>query len=169
MLDPNLLEPHRKGMRRLALKILKREELADEVVQEAFFAIMNSSKPFKGDSALKTYIHRAVYSKSIDVLRREARETVNTILVEGILGSRFDPSFRGRSPEDLLLLSEKVWFLQDALRSLGNVQRKVLRMVLEEGLKPKEISGILGTTPNAIRLSYFKARKKLREKLKEVA
>lgn len=168
MIDANLLEPYRKDMRRLGTRLLRRPDLADEVVQEAFFAIMNSPKPFRGESDLKTYIHRAVYSKAINILRREAREQVSSVMVEGILGNKLDPSLRGRSPEDLLLFSEKIWYLQDAIRSLGEAQKKVLQLVLIDGLSGKEAAKILGVSPVTIRGTCFKLKKKLQKKLEGV-
>jgi RNA polymerase sigma factor (sigma-70 family) len=141
--------------------------LAEDAVQEAFFTIVNNPR-FRGEANLKTYVHRIVYSKAIDILRREAREHVDSVLVEGILDCRLDPSFRGRTPEELLLLAEKIWWLQDALQSLSNLQKKAFKMVLEEGIPQREAAGILGMHYPTFRSCLFKAKQKLQKKLKPI-
>ncbi len=51
--------------------------------------------------------------------------------------------------------------LASAFRQLAESDREVLRLWAWEGLEPREIATVLGTSPNAISLRLTKARKKL--------
>lgn len=51
--------------------------------------------------------------------------------------------------------------LASAFRQLAESDREVLRLWAWEGLEPREIATVLGTSPNAVSLRLTKARKKL--------
>ena len=68
------LVEHGDRLYSLALRITRDADLASDAVQEAFATALARAGDFRGDSAPGTWLHRIVYTKSIDLLRRRGRE-----------------------------------------------------------------------------------------------
>ena len=66
---------HRKGDLRLrfACRILGREDLADDAVQEVFIRFHAALSSFRGQSTVKTYLTRIAINKCLDILRSRKR------------------------------------------------------------------------------------------------
>ena len=54
----------------LALRVTRDPDLAADAVQEAFAAALERAADFRGEASLGTWLHRIVYNKSIDLLRK---------------------------------------------------------------------------------------------------
>ncbi len=57
--------------------------------------------------------------------------------------------------------------LAAALASLNDSEREVIALWAWEGLEPREIAAVLGTTPNAVSLRLGRAKKKVSERLRQ--
>lgn len=69
-------------MLKFALLQLKDQQLAEDAVQEAFYAALKHSDKFKGLSTFKTWVFAILKHKIIDILRNEKRYTTVSDLVE---------------------------------------------------------------------------------------
>lgn len=68
-----LVREHIGWMRGLALRILNNADAADDCVQDAFINAFRHIEHFKGDSALKTWLHRIVVNTALMRLRKIKR------------------------------------------------------------------------------------------------
>src|SRR5690349_22731345 len=68
------LVEHGDRLYSLALRITRDPDLASDAVQEAFATALQRADDFRGESRLGTWLHRIVYTKSIDLLRARGRE-----------------------------------------------------------------------------------------------
>ena len=68
-----LVERHQARAFRTALSILKHEEQARDVAQDAFVKIYTKLPEFRGQAAFTTWLHRIVSNLSIDRLRKTKR------------------------------------------------------------------------------------------------
>jgi RNA polymerase sigma-70 factor, ECF subfamily len=82
--------------------------------------------------------------------RRRHLRLVERISAQPGLGHGFDPAGATDHPE-----------LAEALASLPESDLEVVTLWAWEGLEPREIAVVLGTTPNAVGLRLSRARKKL--------
>jgi len=57
----------------LALRTTRDPDLAADAVQEAFASALEKADDFRGESRWGTWLHRIVFNKSIDLLRRRRR------------------------------------------------------------------------------------------------
>jgi RNA polymerase sigma-70 factor, ECF subfamily len=55
--------------------------------------------------------------------------------------------------------------LVDAIRSLSDAEREIVRLWAWEGLEPREIAAVVDTTANAVSVALTRARRKLAERL----
>jgi len=111
----------------LALRTTRDPDLAADAVQEAFTSALEKGAAFRGDSALGTWLHRIVFNKSIDLLRRRRRyvalpEAEPEVLTQGDVRLAHAASW-ARPPEDLLLGAETRNALERALDALHDKYR----------------------------------------------
>ena len=71
-------------IRQLALRYLKNEEDADEVVQDVLFKVYQKIEAFRGDAALSSWIYRITFNTAMSRLRsdRASRREVELVAVE---------------------------------------------------------------------------------------
>jgi RNA polymerase sigma-70 factor (ECF subfamily) len=155
----------------LALRVTRDPDLAADAVQEAFATALERESDFRGESRLATWLHRIVYTKSIDLLRKRGREgPLPEDDPEGRAPHGEDegraPSW-ARPPDALLLGRETRAALEKALGALTPVQRAIFELKEVEGRPTEEVGAILGIPPGTVRVHLHRARLKLRSLLGE--
>jgi RNA polymerase sigma-70 factor, ECF subfamily len=141
----------------LALRILKRRELAEEIVQDAFVLVWRNAHTFDpGRGSAMAWLARIVRNRSIDVLRQRGRETP---LDQASIEDCEDPL---PNPADLAALSHDARRLHDCLGKLEEHSRKVLGLVYYEGMTYQEaaihVGAPLGTVKSWVRRSLIRLR-----------
>src|SRR5262245_46970070 len=142
----------------LALSVLRRRELAEEIVQDSFVLVWRSAHTFdpRRGSAM-AWLARIVRNRCIDVLRQRGREAP---LDDASFEDREDPL---SSPADLAALSSDARRLQECLGELEESSRKILWLVYHEGMTYQEaavhVGAPLGTVKGWVRRSLVRLRK----------
>jgi RNA polymerase sigma-70 factor, ECF subfamily len=161
------LVSHGDRLYSLALRITRDPDLAADAVQEAFATALQREADFRGDSAIGTWLHRIVYTKSIDLLRARGREAPMPEEDSGASGSTQDdrpggaPSW-SRPPDEILRSAETRQALAKALTELTHVQRLVFELREVEGRTTDEVAEILTLPPGTVRVHLHRARMRLR-------
>lgn len=153
----------------LALRVTRDPDLAADAVQEAFTSALDKQDAFRGDARLGTWLHRIVFNKAIDQLRRRRREEPLPDEEAGELTAQdvrlgHGPSW-ARPPDELLLGEETRQALEQALGKLTPLQRAVFELKETEGRPTDEVAGILGIAEATVRVHLHRARLKLRDLL----
>ena len=135
-------------------------------MQEAFASALDHVDGFRGEARLSTWLHRIVFTKSIDLLRRRRREEplpeqeAENLTAEDLrLGH--GPSW-ARPPDEVLRGKETRAALEQALARLTPLQRAVFELKEAEGRPTSEVAEILGTAEPTVRVHLHRARLKLR-------
>ena len=141
----------------LALRILGRRELAEEVLQDCFVSVWRSAHTFDpGRGTAMAWLVRIVRNRCIDVLRQRGRETP---LDHASIEDLEDPL---SSPADLAELSHDARRLHDCLGELEENPRKIIALVYYEGMTYKEaaahVDEPLGTVKSWVRRSLVRLR-----------
>src|SRR6188768_1468140 len=89
------LVDHGDRLYSLALRVTRDPDLAGDAVQEAFATALERAGDFRGESSLGTWLHRIVYNKAIDLLRRRGKESA---LPDEELGPGLDEDAARSSP-----------------------------------------------------------------------
>ena len=153
----------------LALRTTRDPDLAADAVQEAFASALEKAEGFRGEARWGTWLHRIVFNKSIDLLRRRSRETPlapedgDTLTAEDIRLS--EGASWAQGPYDVLINSEVKGALEAALEELTPLQRAVFELRQTEGRPTDEVAEILELSPGAVRVHLHRARLKLRARL----
>jgi RNA polymerase sigma-70 factor (ECF subfamily) len=150
----------------LALRTTRDPDLAADAVQEAFTSAIEKGEAFRGDARLGTWLHRIVFNKSIDLLRRRSRyvplpeEEPSELTPEDVRLAH--GASWAQPPEDLLLGAETRAALERALEGLTPLQRAVFELKEAEGRPTQEVAEILGLSAGAVRVHLHRARLRLR-------
>jgi RNA polymerase sigma-70 factor (ECF subfamily) len=143
----------------IALRIVRRHEVADDVAQEAFMRAHQALSTFDLDRPFGPWICRIAANLAINHVRSpEARETA---LPEG----QAEPPAPGPGALDLVLEREAREVLERALQGLPAEQRAVFALRTFEELSYREIAEALGISIGTVMSRLSRARERLREAL----
>ena len=172
------------GMARVARSIVSTHASADEVVQDAWLAVIQGVSRFEGRSSLKTWVYRILVNTAKRRALREGRQiswspvageddtpTVDPARFGGP-GDRFPGHWVAfpapwPSPEQDMLAGEVLARVEAALVELPERQRVVITLRDVEGYSPDEVSSILEISAANQRVLLHRARAFVRGKLEE--
>ena len=153
----------------LALRTTRDPNMAADAVQEAFASALEKADDFRGESRWGTWLHRIVFNKSIDLLRRRRRyeplpdEDSDRLTAEDErLAQRASWT---RAPDEVVWGAETRMAMERALDDLTPLQRAVFELKEAEERPTSEVAEILDLTPGAVRVHLHRARLKLRARL----
>jgi RNA polymerase sigma-70 factor (ECF subfamily) len=153
-----LVLKYRPEAYRVAARIVRCHEDAEEVAQDALWAAVNHLSTFRMDASFRTWLHHIVLNRSLMALRRKRVKEV------AILGGGPAEAFLAnspRTPEQLLLEAEGRTAVKEALLSLPDAYSVVL-LFAHEGRSMNEIAAFLGISMAAVKSRLHRARILLR-------
>ena len=163
-----LVERHQRRAFTVALGLVRDENDAREVVQEAFLRVYKGLDGFQQGSSFFTWLYRIVTNLAIDVVRKPGRSTTeldengeSTDDVEFSLISRMD----GSDPVDSAYRGQLAARIGAALDALPPYHRGVIVMREVEGLSYEEMAEAMGVSKGTIMSRLFHARQKLQRAL----
>ena len=71
-----LVERHQRRAFAIALSLVRDENDARELVQDAFLRVLKSLASFQGGSSFFTWLYRIITNLSIDLMRKPGRQTI---------------------------------------------------------------------------------------------
>jgi RNA polymerase sigma-70 factor (ECF subfamily) len=172
------------GMTRVARSIVSTHASADEVVQDAWLAVVQAIGTFEARSSLKTWVYRILVNTARRRAMREGRH-VSWSLVPGeddtptVDPARFGgpgDRFPGHwlafpapwpSPEQNMLAGEVQAQVEAALAALPERQRVVITLRDVEGYSSDEVCSILDISAANQRVLLHRARAFVRGRLEE--
>jgi RNA polymerase sigma-70 factor (ECF subfamily) len=182
-----LVEKYHASLVRLARMFVQNDDIAEEISQETWLAVLHNVDKFEGRSSLKTWIFTILTNKAKTRSRRENRTLVFSDLQEEDFDSptvspeRFkdasavDPgghwvdgpaSWEG-IPEDVLLSAETLELIRQTIEALPNNLRTVITLRDMEELSSQEICNVLGISETNQRVLLHRARARVRAALEE--
>jgi len=152
----------------LVRKMISNEEDAADIVQDTFVKAFSALKTYKGDYPFSRWLYKIASNKCIDYLRRKrfAMVSIDSPIATKDGGEMtFDPMDLGPVPVDIVLANERSAMLKNALQSLPEKYRNVIRMRHEEDLEYQEIADKLAKPLGTVKAHIFRARKLLYKRL----
>src|SRR5205823_784770 len=144
----------------LALRVVRDEALAEDVVQEAFLTLWRTAARFVPErSSARTWILTLVHRRAVDLVRREERRRAEP------LESAAEPAV-GAADEDAWLRLER-GRVQEALHRLPDREREALELAYYGGFTQSELAQRLGEPLGTIKSRMFTGLARLRDLLAE--
>jgi RNA polymerase sigma-70 factor (ECF subfamily) len=171
-------------MLRFARNFISRADVAEEVVQETWLAVLKGLPAFEGRSSLKTWVFHILANRARTRAVREGRVIPFADLggpdddaLDPDLASRFGESGRwsqppapwgADNPEAILIRRAAMEQFQAALEALPPSQRTVVTLRDVEGLTAEEACNVLEISETNQRVLLHRARTRLRRALEGV-
>jgi len=152
------MEEHGEYCLRVAYLYVKDWAIAEEIVQDVFFAYYRQQERFEQRSSLKTYLVKITVHKSHDYLRSWKNK-------RHILFEKLHIGVSKRSPEINLIEKDERRIVTVALFELPINYREVIILYYYQELKVREIAEVLACTESTVKTRLRRARQILQEKL----
>lgn len=178
-----LVNQHHGMLIRMAMGYVADREVAEEVVQDTWMAVIESLDRFEGRSSLRTWIFGILIHKAKDRGVREKRHTTFSAFEsydddndEAVDPSRFQQSgqwaghwafppqpWDDQTPEKLLASQQAVAAMQQAIEALPTTLKEVLILRDVEGVEANEVCALLKITENNLYVRLHRARERVRQ------
>jgi RNA polymerase sigma-70 factor (ECF subfamily) len=152
--------PHMDAAHNLARWLLRNEQDAQDVVQEAYLRAFRSFGGFHGSNG-RAWLLTIVRNTSYTLLKKNRTVDFSTPFDEEIHGD----SHESVSPATILEHSEDAELIKEAIEELPAEFREILALRHQEGLSYKEIADIAQIPPGTVMSRLARARAKLKEYL----
>ena len=182
-----LLDTYDASLRRVARTYVPSDAVADEVVQEAWLAVITGIERFEGRSSVKTWLYRILANVARTRGTRE-RRTIPFSSAASVMEDGAEPTFEPdrfrpptdaqwpghwatfplgweQQPETSLLSAETLDVVRRALETLPPTQREVLTLRDVEGWTAVEVCNALELTETNQRVLLHRARARVRSAL----
>jgi RNA polymerase sigma-70 factor (ECF subfamily) len=153
----------------LALRILRKKEDAEDVLQETFLTVLEKLHTFDGRSSFFTWIYRIATNASLMRLRKK-----KVVFQELSDQNDFQENVESRvfidwtqDPASNVFSGEVKEKIDEAINKLSDIYRSVFVLRDIEGLSIKETSAILGITEENVKIRLRRARQFLRDYLSD--
>jgi RNA polymerase sigma-70 factor (ECF subfamily) len=158
-----LVERHLPHVWRVAYRVVRHREDAEDVVQETFLAAWRSLGEFRGDAALSTWLHRIAVTRALHHVER-AGERMRRASRSIDDGPEPPPPSGGvpDSPLRRLEAKELLERLSRCLESLPPAWRAVLALRDGESMEYEGIAAALGIALGTVRSRLARARLSLK-------
>jgi RNA polymerase sigma-70 factor (ECF subfamily) len=172
-----LVKEYGPSMLRVARMYVGSRAVAEEVVQEAWLAVLKGIGGFEGRSSLKTWIFRILTNIAKTRGQREGRSIPFSALApddeHAVDPDRFAENGnwaappRAWGPEERLLAAETMAVVEDAIAALPPSQAIVITMRDVEGFDAEEARNALAISETNQRVLLHRARSKVRQALED--
>ncbi len=152
----------------VALRILRDEARAEEVVQDSFVNVWNSAGSYQTQlSAPMTWLITIVRNRCLDALRRNQGQRRNEVELDEDLVALIESDTPG--PQDQLLRSEDAASLNICMRKLESGQRQAIAFAYFQGLTHSELAESLKVPMGTVKTWIRRGLEKLKRCLEEGA
>lgn len=145
-------------MYKVALRIMKSEEDAQDVVQDALLIAHCKRHDFKGESKLSSWLYTIVHNCALMELRNRRSQCYKRKMLTDYMGGMGGAAYAGDS-------LDKLCYVQDKLTKLRDVSAVHLKMLVLEGLGHSNVEAgqIMGISVSAVKSRLVRARTSLKK------
>jgi RNA polymerase sigma-70 factor (ECF subfamily) len=153
-----LMLPHLDAAQNLARWLLRNEQDAQDVVQEAYLRAFKSFSGFHGSNG-RAWLLTIVRNTSYTLMKKNRAVDLSTTFDE----ERHATDYESVNPAALLEQTEDAELVREAMDHLAAEFREILVLRHLEGLSYKEIADIAQIPPGTVMSRLARARGKLKE------
>ena len=145
---------------RFILRRVRNEAVAEELTNEVFMEIWRNASKFEGRSSPSSWIYAIAHNKSISMLRKRREEGLDDGLAAKIEDTEDTPEVSAQKVD-------KAGAIRRAMDKLTDAHREVIDLVYYHEKSIREVSDIVGVSPNTVKTRMFHARKNLSEIMRD--
>ncbi|MDQ2957516.1 MAG: RNA polymerase sigma factor [Actinomycetota bacterium] len=165
-----LVELYHTQLIRLASAFVGRAEIAEDVAQETWLALLNGLDRFEGRSSLRTWLFQICVNRARSIGQREHRTVPVELIEPAVDAEQFSPTGAWTSPptpwpdavSSALDDANLVGVIRRAIDGLPTMQRLVVTMRDIDGLSSKQVCQVLSITEANQRVLLHRGRSHIR-------
>jgi len=154
-----LVSRHHGSAFRVALGILRDEDGASDVAQEAFLKAFRGLKGFRGDASFRTWLLTIAANEARGILRKAGRRKELSLETAGPVAST------EVAADDAMEKAQDGARIRALLSELPEKQQQAVTLRIFEELSFREIGVLIGSSEGAARVNYHHGIRRLREML----
>lgn len=158
----NRVLPSKNKLFRFALRFLGNEEEAKDIVQEVFVRVWNGRDKMSQVDNWEAWCMRITRNLSLDRIRLMKGRTTQSL--EG----SYDLQNNSMTPYESTEMGENMTKISQMIAALPEKQRQVIHLRDVEGYSYQEICEILDLDMNQVKVSLFRARNAVRERMTKI-
>jgi RNA polymerase sigma-70 factor, ECF subfamily len=147
---------HQVKVFRFALRLLRNEQAAEDIVSEVFIDVWRNATGFEGRSEASTWLLAIARNKAYSLLRKKKEDALDEDFAAGI-------EDEADNPEVLMQKKTKGDLLRACIGRLSVEHREVVDLVYYHDKSIEEVALIVGAPEGTVKTRMFHARKKLSE------
>jgi RNA polymerase sigma-70 factor (ECF subfamily) len=157
---------HYRRIRQFILRMIQRNDLVEEVLNDTFFTVWQKAGEFNAQSKVSTWIFGIAYHKCLKALEYAERWRVRHCDVVEIEASLVDKQLWPDAEAAHIQLKH---VLSRQLQELPAEQRMVFELTYFLGYSYSEIAEVADVPVNTVKTRMFHARRKLRQTMQSHA
>jgi RNA polymerase sigma-70 factor, ECF subfamily len=167
----SLIQPYIRKAYHVALKITRNREDAEDASQQSLLNAYAHIHQFRGQSRFSSWLTRIAMNEALIKVRKRRSED-HYLSYENNTGEELNvvetlSAGDASHPEILYSKRENNRALHQAIESLGNTSRVVVRLLGLQEWQAKEAAATLKLSQSAVKTRFSRARQQLRECLAE--
>jgi RNA polymerase sigma-70 factor (ECF subfamily) len=161
-----LVERHSRPLFRLAFRMTRNEQDAEDIVQDTFLRAYRRIGKFDERASFGTWLYRITVNCSLDLVRARKRRSEQS----GPANPEMEDAVQllpasGPTPDRMAMSGEARQRIAEAMEELSASERTAFVLRHFEGMGIEDVSRVLGCRPGAARHCVFRAVQKLRRAL----
>ena len=167
-----LVIKYQRKIERLIGRMVRDQDLIQDIAQETFIRAYRALPQFRGESAFYTWLYRIAVNtakKALVELRRDPLVSEAALMVSGDDDetSRVENELSdGETPEAVLASKEIAATVNAAIEALSEDLRQAITLREIEGLSYEEISEVMNCPIGTVRSRIFRAREAIAQRLR---
>ena len=150
---------HHVRVFRFGVRLVRNEQVAEDLISEVFLDVWRQAGKFEGRSAVSTWLLAITRFKALSVLRRKKDFELEDDAANAIEDTADDPEVATQKKDTGEVLRR-------CLKGLSQDHREIVDLVYYHEKSVEEVAEIVGIPENTVKTRLFYARKKLAELLK---
>ena len=142
-------------------------ETAEELTQETFYRALKGIRKFKGESSLKTWLCQIAKNTYLSYVDKQKVYAENEVSQDILTSDQMSKSMEHENAEAIYIKKEQKLSIYRLLHSLEEPYKEVFTLRAIGDLSFKEIGEIFDRKEGWARVTYHRAKLKIRELMKE--
>jgi len=155
-------------LHRVAMRVVRNESDAQEILQESYLSAWKSLPKFEGRSQFGSWMHKVVVNNSLMHLRSRNRHL--EVGIHDIDQAEFDDAITARddrsdSPDQQLQFKELLRLIENTVNALPRKLKEISLLRVMGEASTEEAATALGVSKAAVKTRFHRARRVLRQSL----
>jgi len=163
-----LVSRHKEKVYGLAYRMMRTQQDAEDVAQEAWIKVYHALPNFRGEASFTTWVHRIAVNAALDALHKQKRQAEVSCATAG--GDEAQPKNlllvypnTDGNPDQEALSKELIECIEDAVRQLPDKEMSLIVLREFQELSYHEMAETLRISLGAVKMRLHRARKSLRQ------